>query len=116
MELFLIESKYFSDSFNTSSMINDYKKMFKPKGYLDHCLKRYELVLRETSMLKQYIGSNSSITLHMLFISSKPLEIELQDKSRTVTFLSLSVFEDYINKKLYNGETGETNIYSTVKI
>lgn len=116
MELFLIESKYFSDSFNTSSMINDYKKMFKPKGYLDHCLKRYELVLRETSMLKKYIGSNSSITLHMLFISSKPLEIELQDKSGTVTFLSLSVFEDYINKKLYDGETGEINIYSTVKI
>lgn len=115
-ELFLIESKYFSDSFNTSSMINDYKKMFKPNGYLDHCLKRFELVLQKGDQIKNFIKSNDSILVHMMFISSKPLEMEIQDKSKTAFFLPLSVFEEYLNQRLYGGETGETLIYSNVKI
>lgn len=115
-ELFLIESKYFSDSFNTSSMINDYKKMFKPNGYLDHCLKRFELVLQKGDQIKNFIKSNDSILVHMMFISSKPLEMEIQDKSKTAFFLPFSVFEEYLNQRLYDGETGETLIYSNVKI
>ena len=35
-ELFLIEAKFFSDSFNSSGTINDYQKLFKKNGYYDH--------------------------------------------------------------------------------
>lgn len=39
----------------------------------------------------------------MLFVSSKPTELELQDDG-IVTFLSLNIFEKYIKGKLISGE------------
>ena len=36
----------------------------------------------------------------MLFISSKPIEMELQDDDKVVTFLSLGIFEKYIKGNL----------------
>lgn len=106
-ELFLIESKYFSDSLNSSGMVTDYIKMFEKDGYYDHCRRRYDLVLKEPEKLKTFIGTEEQISVHMLFLSSKPIEMEFQDKQGVVTFLSLGIFEKYIEGKLISEETDE---------
>ncbi len=106
-EVFLIESKYFSDSLNSSGMVTDYTKMFEPEGYYDHCRRRYDLVLSEPEKLKEFIGTNDTVSVHMLFLSSKPIEMEFQDDDGVVTFLSLGIFEKYIEGKLISGETDE---------
>lgn len=106
-ELFLIESKYFSDSLNSSGMVTDYTKMFGEEGYYDYCRRRYDLVLAEPEKLKKFIDTEEEIAAHLLFLSSKPIEMEFQDKDRVVTFLSLGIFEKYIEGKLISGETDE---------
>lgn len=106
-EVFLIESKYFSDSLNSSGMVTDYTKMFELEGYYDHCRRRYDLVLSEPEKLKEFIGTNDKVSVHMLFLSSKPIEMEFQDDDGVVTFLSLGIFEKYIEGKLISGETDE---------
>ena len=106
-EVFLIESKYFSDSLNASGMVTDYTKMFEPEGYYDHCRRRYDLVLSEPEKLKEFIGTNDKVSVHMLFLSSKPIEMEFQDDDGIVTFLSLGIFEKYIESKLISGESDE---------
>lgn len=106
-ELFLIESKYFSDSLNSSGMATDYTKMFEAGGYYEHCRRRYDLVLAEPEKLKNFIGTEGKISVHMLFLSSKPIEMEFQDKDGIVTCLSLGIFEKYIEGKLISGETDE---------
>jgi hypothetical protein len=106
-EVFLIESKYFSDSLNSSGTVTDYTKMFEPEGYYDHCRRRYDLVLSEPEKLKEFIGTNDTVSVHMLFLSSKPIEMEFQDDDGVVTFLSLGIFEKYIEGKLISGETDE---------
>ena len=100
-ELYLIEAKYFSDSLTASGVINDYEKMFRKGGYYEHCRKRYNLVMAEPEKLKSYIGLdiNEKIEVHLLFVSSKSLELELQDNDGIVTFLSLSNFDSYIKGK-----------------
>lgn len=103
-ELFLIESKYFSDSLNSSSMVTDYKKLFEKGGYYTHCRSRYDLVLENPEKIKAFVDVTDKIKIHMLFISSKPIEIELQDKDEVVTFLSLNIFEKYITGNLISGE------------
>lgn len=101
-ELYLIEAKFFSDSLNSSGVISDYEKLFKEKGYYDHCRARYDLVLREKEKMKAFLNISSieNITAHYLFVSSKPLEIEFQDDDGIVTFLCLSIFDKYIEGKL----------------
>lgn len=106
-EFFLIESKYFSDSLNSSGMVTDYIKMFEAEGYYDHCRRRYDLVLAEPEKIKNFIGTEEEISVHMLFLSSKPIEMEFQDKDGVVTCLSLGIFEKYIEGKLISGETDE---------
>lgn len=113
-ELFLIESKFFSDSLNSSGIVTDYIKMFEVEGYYDHCRRRYDLVLAEPEKIKNFIGTNEKISVHMLFLSSKPIEMEFQDIDGVVTFLSLGIFEKYITGKLINDETGD--IMRPVKI
>ena len=107
-EVFLIEAKFFSDSLNSSGVISDYEKMFKEKGYYDHCRARYDLVLREKEKLKEFLNIpiDEKITAHFLFVSSKPLEIEFQDEDGVVTFPCLSIFDKYIEGKLLP-ETGD---------
>lgn len=99
-ELFLIEAKFFSDSLNNSGIISDHEKMFKKKGYYEHCRKRYDLVLAEPEKVKAFIGATGEIKVHFLFVSSKPLEIEFQDEDGIVTFPCLSIFDDYLEGKL----------------
>lgn len=101
-ELYLIEAKFFSDSLNSSGVISDYEKLFKEKGYYDHCRARYDLVLNEKEKMKAFLNISSSekITIHFLFVSSKPLEIEFQDEDGIVAFPCLSIFDKYIEGKL----------------
>jgi len=40
----------------------------------------------------------------MLFLTSKPVEMELQDDDGVVTRLSLNILEKYIKGKLISGE------------
>lgn len=101
-ELFLIEAKYFSDSLNSSGLVTDYKKLFEKDGYYDHCRRRYDLVMSEPDKIKSFIGVNEDISVHLIFFSSKPIELELQDTDKIVTFLSLGIFEKYIAGKLIN--------------
>lgn len=107
-ELFLIEAKFFSDSLNSSGVISDYEKLFKEKGYYEHCRARYDLVLREKEKLKVFLNipNDERITAHFLFVSSKPLETEFQDEDGVVTFPCLSIFDKYIEGKLLP-ETGD---------
>lgn len=111
-ELFLIEAKFFSDSLNNSGTISDYEKMFKEHGYYVHCRSRYDLVMKEPEKIKQFIGVSGPIKAHFLFVSSKPLEIEFQDKDGVVCFPCLSIFDDYIEGKLLP-EVGEQPVRPT---
>lgn len=101
-ELFLIEAKYFSDSLNSSGLVTDYKKLFEKDGYYDHCRRRYDLIMSEPDKIKSFIGVDDNISLHLIFLSSKPIELELQDTDKIVTFLSLGIFKKYITGKLIN--------------
>ena len=101
-ELFLIEAKYFSDSLNSSGLVTDYKKLFEKDGYYDHCRRRYDLVMSEPDKIKSFIGVDENISVHLIFLSSKPIELELQATDKIVTFLSLGIFEKYIAGKLIN--------------
>ena len=116
-ELYLIESKYISGSLNVSGMINDYNKMFSKGGYYDYCRARSDLVLNNPMDVKRFIGPDpdESIRVHFLFVSSKPMEIELQDKDGIVTFLSLNNLEGFIKGNLIS-EDGSTTISPEVKI
>lgn len=105
-ELFLVEAKYFSDSLNASSIVTDYNKLFEKEGYYDYCRRRYDLVLAEPERVKAFIGTEDEIKIHLLFISSKPLELEIQDEDGVVTFLSLNVFGKYLDGNLIS-ENGE---------
>ncbi len=111
-ELFLIESKYFSDSLNSSGMVNDYNKLFGENGYYKHCRERYDLVLAEPEKIKQFINEADDISVHMLFISSKPIEVEFQDDDGIVTFLSLCNFEKYLMGNLLS-EDGQNVVRPT---
>lgn len=110
-ELYLIEAKFFSDSLNSSGVISDYEKLFKEKGYYDHCRARYDLVLSEKEKMKAFLNvpDSEEISAHFLFVSSKPLEIEFQDDDGVVTFLCLSIFDKYIEGKLFP-EVGDTPV------
>lgn len=100
-ELYLIESKYFSDSYTGNTIIGDYNKLFAQKNnYYNHCRGRYDLVISEPNVFKKYIGAMGDINAHFLFVSSKPLEVEFQDEDKIVTFLSIANFERYLNGKL----------------
>lgn len=114
-ELFLIEAKYICDSLNSSSMVSDYDKMFRNRGYHFKCRRRYNLVISEPDNLKNYIGAEGEVNVHFLFITSKPLEIELQEEDDIVTFLSLEMFDAYI-KGRYESEDGERIIRPTYKL
>ena len=96
-------------------MVNDYNKMFNEGGYYEHCKKRYELFLAEPDLMKKYIGVDSNITVHLLFISSKPLEIELQEDGENVVCLSLSIFKKYITGNLIS-EDGTEIVRPTILI
>ncbi|WP_073081011.1 hypothetical protein [Sporobacter termitidis] len=99
-ELFLIESKYFSDSPTPNLAIGDYNKIFKDGRYYEHCRARYDLVESEPDKMRSFIRATDDVKAHYLFISSKPLEIEFQDEDKIVTFLSVANFDRYIEGKL----------------
>ena len=112
-ELYLIEAKFFSDSLNSSGVISDYEKLFKKNGYYDRCRARYDLVLKEKEKMKAFLNIHNTekITVHFLFVSSKPLEIEFQDDDRIVMFPCLSILDKYIEGKLLP-EVGDVPIRS----
>ena len=99
-ELFLIESKYFSDSPTPNQAVGDFNKMYKDGKYYEHCRSRYDLVLSEPEKLKTFLNTNEPIRAHLLFVSSKPLEIDFQDIDGVVTFLSVANFANYLLGKL----------------
>jgi hypothetical protein len=99
-ELFLIEVKYFSDSLNSGGMITDYDKLLKSDGYYDKCRRRYDLVIAEPQLMKDFIGACGNVDVHFIFLTSKPIEIEFQDRDGIVTFLCLDIFEKYLDGKL----------------
>ncbi|MCM3362259.1 hypothetical protein [Niallia sp. MER TA 168] len=103
-ELFLIEAKYFSDSLNSSGMINDYEKLLINDGYYERCRRRYDLVLGEPDSMKAFIGAKGNVNVHFIFLSSKPIEISFQDRDGIVTFLCLDIFEKYLAGKLISDE------------
>jgi len=113
-ELFLIEAKYFSDSLNSSGMVTDYKKLFEKDGYYDRCRRRYDLVLSEPKKVKEFIGANEDIEVHLIFLTSKPIELEIQDNDGVVTFISLGIFDKYIEGKLINDE--DDSVVRPVKV
>ena len=106
-ELFLVEAKYFSDSLNISGHINDFEKMYKEKGYYEHCRKRYDLVLDNPSNIKTFIGESGPINVYFLFVSSKPLEVELQDEDKIVTIIPFCIFEQFLDGKLISEDGTE---------
>ena len=111
-ELFLIEAKFFSDSLNNSGVITDYDKLFQPNGYYEHCRRRFDLVLQNPDSIKQYIGVSGCLNVHFLFISSKPLEIEFEDKDGVVAFPCLAILDKYLEGKLIS-EDGKKTVRPT---
>ncbi len=114
-ELFIIESKFFSDSLHVSSYISDYEKCFEKNGYYDHCRKRCDLVLKHPQKIKEFIGVEGEIKVHFLFVSSKPLQIDFTDKDGIVSFPCVSVFDKYLEGKLLS-EDGKRIVRPTKTI
>lgn len=56
--------------------------------------------MKEPEKMKAFINESNDISVHMLFISSKPIEMEFQDADGIVIFLSLGIFEKYIKGNL----------------
>ena len=83
--------------------------MFAIIEYFEHCRGRYDLVLSEPEKMKAFIGAEGNVNAHFLFVSSKPLEIEFQDKDEIVAFPCLSNFDDYLDGKLLP-EVGDTPV------
>ena len=108
----MIEAKFYSDSLNNSGIVDDYNKLFNPKGYYYHCRKRYDLVLSEPEKLKSFVGITGNVAVHFLFVSSKPLDIDFVDNDGIVTFPCLSNFDNKIEGKLLS-ETGDAAIRPT---
>lgn len=106
-ELFLIEAKFISDALNSSGIVSDYDKTFKDKGYYSRCRRRYDLVIAEPDRMKQFIGITGEVNVHFLFVTSKPLELELQDKDGIVTFIGLESFENYLDGKFISEDGDE---------
>ena len=46
------------------------------------------------------------LDVHFIFLSSKPLDLDLQDKDEVVPFLSFGIFDQYVKGKLENTEEG----------
>lgn len=101
-ELYLIEAKFFSDSLTSSAVVTDYEKLFGK--YYNRCRRRYDIVLSEPEKIKRFVNSSESVNVHFLFVTSKPIEIEIQDDEGVVTFLSLNIFDKYLEGKLINGD------------
>ena len=59
--------------------------------------------------MKSFVGVEGTVNVHFLFVSSKPLEIEFQDKDKIVTFPCLSNFDNYLESKLLP-EVGNTPV------
>lgn len=72
-----------------------------------HCRHRYDLVIKEKEKLRAFLDIREPVRLHMLFVSSKPLEMDLKDENEMVTILPRGLFEMYLNGKLLDGETGK---------
>ena len=100
---------------NIEEYLNDYNKMFGENGYYTHCRERYDLVLKEPEKIKAFINEDKEISVHLLFISSKPIEMEFQDDDGVVSFLSLNIFEKYIKGNLIS-EDGNSVVRPVYKI
>jgi hypothetical protein len=57
--------------------------------------------------MKRFIGITGEVNVHFLFVTSKPLEIELQDKDGIVTFIGLESFENYLDGKFISEDGDE---------
>ncbi len=103
-ELFLIEAKFFSNSFSGSSLARDYNRIFGENGYYKHCRDRYDLVISNPVAMKEFIGvkRDEQIEVHFLFVSSKPMEIKLQDTDGVVCFLCASNLDSYLEGRFRN--------------
>ena len=114
-ELFLIEAKFFSDSFTSSGLVTDFDKLFGNGRYYEHCRKRYDLVLSEPEKVREFISADVPVDMHLLFISSKPLEVEFQDADKVTTFLSLNIFDKYLEGKLISPDD-DSVVRPTIRI
>jgi len=114
-ELFLIEAKFFSDSLTGSGIVRDFTKMFSAGGYYEHCRARFDLVLAEREKMKTFVSADASVEVHFLFVSSKPLEVDFRDQDKVTTFLSLNVFDKYLEGKLEDSEDGSI-VRPTIRI
>jgi hypothetical protein len=47
---------------------------------------------------------DEDIKVHLIFLSSKPIELGIQDNDGVVTLLSLGIFDKYLEGKLINDE------------
>jgi len=114
-ELFLIEAKFFSDSLTSSGLVTDFEKLFGNGRYYEHCRKRYDLALSEFDKMRAFVSADAPVDMHLLFISSKPLEVELQDLDKVTTFLSLNIFDKYLEGKLISPDD-ESVVRPTIRI
>ena len=60
------------------------------------------MVISEKEKIKEFLNifDSEKISVHFMFVSSKPLEIEFQDEDEVVAFPCLSIFDKYIEGKL----------------
>lgn len=57
-------------------MVTDYKKLFEKDGYYDRYRRRYDLILSEPKKVQEFIGVDEDIKVHLIFLSSKSIELE----------------------------------------
>jgi hypothetical protein len=65
------------------------------------------LVLDNPSEIKTFIGESGPINVYFLFVSSKPLEVELQDEDKIVTIIPFCIIEQFLDGKLISEDGTE---------
>lgn len=107
-EIYFIESKYFSNSFYSSSMLNDYDKIFKgDKSYHNKFLWKCNLALNYPDKLIKFLNHKGELKIFFLLVTSKSIQIELQDENKIVTFLPIEKLRDFLDGEFSDNEKNE---------
>lgn len=96
--IYFVESKFVSDSLTASAFLRDFNEMFKSNGYYYKFKRRVDLVMGNPNEIKKYFSISSSVIIHFLYITSKPININIADKENRIYFLCMENLHLYLDK------------------
>ncbi len=102
--LYVVESKFITDSLNASSYLRDFEEMYKNDGHYYKFKRRCDLVQHEPEKLKNFFNISGDLEVRFLYITSKPIQTESIDDGERIFFLCLENLKYYLEEKLIDPE------------